>query len=135
MQAQRPKSLALRGVAIGTIALIAAVALLLYFNDPAEQGFLPCAFYQTTGFYCAGCGTARAVHHLLHGHFGAALASNALSLLVLPPVLGLLIAGLFGKRLPGQRTLALCGAVIIALALVFTVLRNIPLPQFDILRP
>ena len=75
--------------------LAAGVALILggtvlYFFDPATAGFYPaCLFRLVTGIPCPGCGSLRAMHQLLHGHFAAAFALNPLL------VLGLLVAAAF----------------------------------------
>ncbi len=40
-------------------------------------------WHQATGTACPGCGTTRAIHHLLHGRFATAFALNAVGLLIL----------------------------------------------------
>ena len=108
-------------------------ALLLRSVDPAVSGlFPPCAILTITGWYCSGCGTARALHALSHGHFLAAFQLNALAVVVAPLVL-LAIAGdrtdVF-RRL-GSRAIWMLLAVIV----LFGVLRNIPAWPFDLLAP
>ncbi|WP_211224615.1 DUF2752 domain-containing protein [Salinimicrobium xinjiangense] len=58
--------------------------------------FPACPFYTYTGFLCPGCGSQRAIHHLLNFHFSGALTQNPLMVLSLPYVL----AGLIIDRLP-----------------------------------
>ena len=42
-------------------------AAILYLRDPTGNAFFPkCMVYSATGLYCPGCGTQRALHHLLH---------------------------------------------------------------------
>jgi hypothetical protein len=66
-------------------ALLMAGAAVLYLFNPAQFGFYPtCLFYKTTGLLCPGCGTLRAAHQLLHGHFEAAFRFNALIVSSLP---------------------------------------------------
>jgi hypothetical protein len=67
---------------LGTAALAAAV---LFFFDPATAGFYPpCLFRTILGRECPGCGSLRAAHQLLHGHFGEAWALNRTLLIVAP---------------------------------------------------
>jgi hypothetical protein len=64
--------------------LLAAVAVLFWFN-PTYSTFYPvCYFHRATGLLCPGCGSLRAIHQLLHGHFGAAFGYNPLLVLSLP---------------------------------------------------
>jgi hypothetical protein len=85
----------------GPLWLVAAGALaagaLLFTFDPATAGFFPpCPFRWATGLLCPGCGTLRAIHQILHGHFAAALALNPMLVLTLP----LLAASLFAAAIP-----------------------------------
>ena len=67
------------------VAVLVAGAWIVYSNDPLRAGFFPpCLLYKWTGYYCAGCGSTRATHHLLHGRVWAAFRFNPLYLLVLP---------------------------------------------------
>ena len=60
----------------------------LFAVDPSHHAVYPqCWLYQTTGIYCAGCGTTRAIHALLHGRVIAALHDNALFISALPLLL------------------------------------------------
>ena len=78
---------------------IAALAVLFYVFDPATAGFFPrCPSLLITGFKCAGCGSQRALHALLHGDFAAAWALNPLLLLALPYV----ALGFLAERLARQ---------------------------------
>src|SRR5207302_5482362 len=53
--------------------------VILYVFDPVRFGFYPaCTLYRTTGLFCPGCGSLRAMHQLLHGHLIEALRFNAL---------------------------------------------------------
>src|SRR6266478_6212704 len=71
----------------GVSALLIASAAVLYFFNPAQFGFYPiCFFYKTTGLLCPGCGTLRALHQLLHGHFEAAFRFNPLMVSSVPIV-------------------------------------------------
>lgn len=110
-----------------------------YFVIPGSSRLQPpCAFYVATGLYCPGCGSTRATHALLHGHLLQSLRFHPLFAPLLPFVLFLLFrffyTGFTGKeiRIPGSKILYFALAVLIIL---FAILRNIPIPIFDILRP
>lgn len=62
--------------------------MLYYLFDPAGQVWFPkCPFYLVTGYKCPGCGSQRAVHHLLHFNFVDAFAQNALLVISLPYIM------------------------------------------------
>jgi hypothetical protein len=67
-------------------ALAAAAGLVLVYRfDPARVHFFPpCVFHALTGLQCPGCGSTRALHHLLHGDVAGAFRLNAL-LFAMPP--------------------------------------------------
>jgi hypothetical protein len=49
----------------------------IYTYPPAENTFYPrCMFHVATGLECPGCGSTRAVHHLLHGRIAEAFLLN-----------------------------------------------------------
>jgi uncharacterized protein DUF2752 len=63
---------------------------ILFCFDPTQHHFYPtCIFHQTTGLLCPGCGSLRALHQLLHGHFITAFRFNPLLVLALPSLAGL----------------------------------------------
>jgi hypothetical protein len=65
--------------------LLLAGAAYLFVFEPGKTGFFPgCPFRWLTGFTCPGCGTTRALHQILHGHFAAAFMLNPLLLLAIP---------------------------------------------------
>jgi hypothetical protein len=118
-------------VIIGVLA--ASAGAVLFWFDPGRSAFYPtCQFHRLTGLQCPGCGSLRAMHHLLHGRLAAAFHFNALLVMSLP-VLAWWAAhtgiGLW-KRQPlaaGIRPAWLWCAL--AATLAFGVLRNLPLPQ------
>ena len=60
-------------------AVVAAGLWVVYTFPPATSRFYPrCGFHVLTGLDCPGCGSTRALHHLLHGRFEEALRFNAL---------------------------------------------------------
>src|SRR5437764_4964358 len=72
---------------INVLAGVAAVsaAAILYRVDPAMSHLYPrCAFHELTGLQCPGCGTTRALHHLLHGDVAGAFRLNAMLFVAIP---------------------------------------------------
>lgn len=70
-------------------AVIAAVVIaagVFYFRfDPMTTSFAPqCIFHRLTGLQCAGCGSQRMIHAMLHGNFQEAFRANALAMVSLP---------------------------------------------------
>ena len=66
-------------------SLLLAGAAYLFVFEPGKTGFFPgCPFRLLTGFTCPGCGSTRAMHQILHGHFATAFTLNPLLLLAIP---------------------------------------------------
>jgi len=133
-----------RGQLVVGACLCAAATTFLYAVDPATHRVYPaCWLYQTTGLYCAGCGATRALHALLHGQVWTALHDNVLFVALLPWILWQAtvyarrawLANRWPEIFVAPRTLARYGVGLIALALLFAVVRNLPGAPFDLLRP
>jgi hypothetical protein len=58
--------------------------LFFYFNPSQNAFFIPCPVKYTTGYYCPGCGSQRALHQLTHLHVYNAFRLNPLLILSLP---------------------------------------------------
>ena len=114
------------------LAVLAAL-LLLYLEPPGGQGFYPgCGLYADHGLHCPGCGGLRATHALLHGDVLTAVRMNALYVLGIPVALGWWV--LCRRRVvsaPGPRAIW----VLFAIAVAFTVARNLPYAPFQALAP
>lgn len=81
-----------RSTVVAIWILLIAGALYLFLFEPGKSGFFPgCPFRLLTGFTCPGCGTTRALHQILHGHFDTAFTLNPLLLLAIPFLLFALI--------------------------------------------
>lgn len=114
-------------VTAGSLAAAATLASV----DPNEPGHYPtCPFLWTTGLYCPGCGTLRALHDVLHGDPAGALARNPLAVAMMPVLVfawvcwGLRLAGYDAPqptRLDARWIWALLGVV-----LTYWLLRNVP---------
>ncbi len=118
-----------RKVFIGLFVLIATTAVIvLWLYDPTS-GVFPypqCIFKQTTGLDCAGCGSARAFHALLHGRFAAAWAVNPAVFIAVP----LAIAAVYAEMRPNgrlRRILLSMPSIIALLAaiILWTIFRNL----------
>ena len=84
---ENPSSVRRLMVPMGMFFLLAFGIALFFWVDPVEaRFFFRCPFSALTGLKCAGCGTARAFHAMLHGRFAEALRFNA----ALPAMLALL---------------------------------------------
>ena len=124
--------------ALTVVAAAVAAAVALYRWNPATTGFYPpCLFHEWTGLHCAGCGSLRAFHALLHGDVARALSLNPLVTLSVPVLaLGLAREAIrwtrgsdpIGYRLPPWTIWTF-----VAVLVVFAVARN--LPGFECLAP
>ena len=122
-----------------TLAALAGVAVLLFF-DPAQHSFYPlCVFHRLTGLNCPGCGGLRALHQLLHGHLAAAFRFNALVVLSLPPAAGFGARRLWywaaGKPQPRFALRPAWLWLVLAVVIAFGILRNLPFPAFAWMSP
>lgn len=121
---------------VAAAAFIAAAALFyLYFTGEGEGAGIPCMFHQITGLYCSGCGASRALRSILHFDFYRALRYNAI-FTVLLPFLAVYFGALgisyirFGKdRISGKISMTPVW-VIISVAILYGILRNIPFFSF-----
>ncbi|MFD4546808.1 DUF2752 domain-containing protein [Streptomyces sp. NPDC058466] len=114
---------ALLASVVGAFAYVGAV-------DPNQPGHYPvCPLLRFAGVYCPGCGGLRGAHALVHGDFAAALTDNALA------VAGYLVFAVVWtvwvvRSVRGRPTRLDLGPVHLwsvgALALVFTIVRNLP---------
>ncbi|HQR25934.1 MAG TPA: DUF2752 domain-containing protein [Nocardioides sp.] len=123
-QRLRPPLATLGGLALGAVAL--------HVRDPHVQGsWGVCPTFALFGVYCPGCGGLRAVNDLTHADLAGAASSNLL-LVVLLPVVGwvaarTLLAAWHGRAYtPKALGAASSYAVLTAVMVVFTVLRNLP---------
>lgn len=118
---------------LGFAGGVTSVALLgvMWRFSPAEYSYLPaCPIHAATGFFCPGCGTARALGSLLQGDLAAALDRNALIVVLLPlfATIGVLqfvslVRDNQFRELPLPRWILI--AMMIAM-LAFAVARNLP---------
>ena len=117
---------------------IIAVGAIFFFSNPETTAFYPkCLFHEWTGLYCPGCGSTRALHCLLHGELREALRNNALVVLALPLLGGVLLARTIRHRPPivARQSKLQWLWLVLAGIVVFGVLRNVPSRPFLLLAP
>ncbi|HZQ46975.1 MAG TPA: DUF2752 domain-containing protein [Verrucomicrobiae bacterium] len=121
------------------LLLITAGVVLFRFN-PSQYNFYPrCTLYVVTGLYCPGCGSQRALYHLLHGHLATALRCNALLILALPVLASIFVryAGRWAanKQMPPFVIQTWWVKLLIGALFLFAILRNIHCSPFIYLTP
>jgi hypothetical protein len=81
-----------RSTVIAIWSVLLAGSAYLFVFEPGKTGLFPvCLFRFLTGYQCPGCGSTRAMHQLLHGHFVAAFELNPFFLVAIPFLLYALI--------------------------------------------
>ena len=119
-------------VSLGILFALAAAACTVVLLVPPGSRYadrLPkCMFHKLTGLYCPGCGGTRALSSLLHGDLKTSLHNN---LLLIPGGLTLVLLTVKKNFIPNRHAII----AIIAVIVVFTVLRNIPCEPFTLLAP
>ena len=124
-----------RSTVITIWSLLLAGSVYLYVFEPGKTGFFPpCLFRMLTGLTCPGCGSTRAMHQIVHGHFAAAFMLNPLFLLAIPFLLYALLrysATVMRGEVPRRNTLP--ASYIYALFVIvvsFWIFRNTPFYPF-----
>jgi len=124
--------------------MVAAGALgacaVLLFADPADDARYPtCPFLAVTGRWCPGCGSLRGLRALLRGDVAAAAGFNILLLVAVPYLLyswAAWAAETRGRARPAPLRLPAGAVVAIGVgAVVFAVLRNLPMAPLTALAP
>ncbi len=111
------------------IAGTAGAVLMLYAIDPADLPFRgPCLLNRLTGAHCPLCGGTRAVHSLLRARIREAFGMNLILMIMLP-----LFPGLF--LFSGGKSARWAPWIILALMILYLILRNIPLELFQFMAP
>lgn len=119
---------------LGAIFLVlTGVMIYIYRNfNPIDYALFPkCPTKTMFGVDCAGCGSQRAIHHLLNGEFKLSFVQNILIIPSIPYIgLGLYFQTLkqasskqlkWRKILFGERAIWIVGAVIV----LYSLLRNL----------
>lgn len=126
-----PRTLLARAAGpLGVLALTVAAFGYVGAVDPNEPGHFPaCPLLTHAGVHCPGCGGLRSAHAVAHGDLTTALGANALAVagyvVFGAALLYWLARSLRGRPLDLRVTPALLWGLG-AVALAFTVLRNLP---------
>lgn len=125
-------------VVVGIVGL-GLLSLYFIFNPSDFEFFPKCPLYATTGVYCPGCGSQRAIHNLLHFNIRGVFDQNAL---FIPAILLLAyhyLTKAIQKRRGGPVRTVLHRSstpwILLAIILLFWVLRNLPYYPFHLLAP
>lgn len=111
------------------LGMAACVVLLVAPPGSPHAKWLPkCMFHQLTGLYCPGCGATRALSAMLRGDIRSSMHNN----LLLFPLLALIAVLIVKPEISLKRPVAVA---IVAVVLLFTILRNIPFAPFTYLAP
>ena len=124
----------------GLLIIFTGLAILFFVLNPTEHEIFPrCVFNSVTGYYCPGCGSQRAIHSLLHLNFAGVVGNN---FLFLPAVLLLIyhysfvfLNKKFSWKLPNIFYFKSTPWIILAIIILFWILRNLPVYPFNILAP
>ncbi len=127
----RPRSDRMRTPLL-TATTLAAATVALHVRDPhVTHSWGVCPLYAMTGIYCPGCGGLRGVNDLTNGHLGQAASSNLLLVLALPFAAVFFARWAYGawtgrdvRAIPAVPRAVTAGLIL--LAVVFTVVRNLP---------
>ena len=105
-------------IAVAVIAVAYLVALFVF--NPQEDSLFPqCPLYAVTGLKCAGCGTQRAIHSLLHGDLLQAIRYNCFLTIFVP----LFVLGLYKGPFANKSWYPYIG---LGVMFLYTVGRNLP---------
>lgn len=113
---------------------LALVGAVLFFFDPCRYHIYPtCLFHETTGLLCAGCGSTRALHELLHGHLATAFRFNPLLIASLPFLVWIGARQTIRKARNQPAALYIKPKwlwLVLGVLIAFTIVRNIPAMPF-----
>lgn len=129
-----------RVLAVILLPAIIAIGATVGYRDPQRLPFAPrCPSRAVLGLECPGCGSTRAVHYLVNLDPGMAWRHNPALLLIGVPLLLFFMAGLIATITAGRHWSLVAprrtGLLIAGMFIVYAVVRNLPYPAFDALRP
>ena len=124
--------------------LLLGGAFIYYFfiHNPSEKGtvFLRCPSNLLFGINCPGCGSQRAIHHLLHLEITEALRFNALLVITFPFIIYITLIWLYNFIFEKEIRIKLFYNnkfvwFVFGLVVVYGIARNILIYPFTLLSP
>lgn len=124
---------------IGFLLGLGLIWIYFSFSPIENQWFPKCPFHTLTSLYCPGCGSQRAIHASLNGHFLEAIKHNALIIVLIVVLLydwTIKLINHYSNRTyynllySSKTTLS-----ILIIVILFWILRNIDCYPFSILAP
>lgn len=113
-----------------------------FFNNPSDKGtvFLRCPSNFIFGINCPGCGSQRAIHHLLHFDILEALRFNALLTIMFPFIIYITLIWLYNFIFEKQIRIKLFYNnkfvwTLFFLVIVYGIIRNINVYPFTLITP
>ena len=94
---------------------------------------LPCPLRTLTGLDCPLCGATRATFSLLRGDLATALDFNALYVVLLPVLAVIVVLWFTRRRMPPLVRARAFPWVALAVAVIYTAIRNLPWEPFTYL--
>ncbi|MCO4822624.1 MAG: DUF2752 domain-containing protein [Flavobacteriaceae bacterium] len=127
-------------VIIFAVLVFLGMLVLYFLFNPAETILFPkCPFYASTNFYCPGCGSQRAVHHILNGNIFSGLRHNYLIILLFLVLFYeayiFISNSLLKKKMPNLLHKSKVTYSILIVIISFWILRNINIFPFTELAP
>lgn len=111
------------------LTLAAISAIVVYGSlDPSVHHFPRCPIYLLTGLKCPGCGSQRALHHLMNFDIPEAFRDNALIVISIPILALYAIASLLKTRNPKLYKAThnrAAGWIAVTFIALWTIIRNI----------
>lgn len=129
-----------RPLAAAGLGGMAAVSGVVWYFNPSNFNFFPvCPLLNLTGFACPGCGLTRGFHAFFHGDLVTAMDYNALLplfiLIFAFVAASLAVFAVTGKGLMKLESSPKFLIGLLAIMIVFGIMRNLPFYPFTFLYP
>ena len=124
---------------LATLDILLLVAVMIYYFAGLKITLPSCIYLSELGIYCAGCGGTRAFTRFMHLDFSGAAHANVLYVLLgfymIAIFAGLNYSIFLNKSFPKWLFKTWYLYIIAAFALIFLIIRNIPVSPFTLLIP